>query len=82
LQYSLPDTALILRTLQTRFSSLAVDRMSWDNVAAEAEGLSYADIIRACEDAAKEAVLTGSHLVTTSMLIRSISERKGMPRRA
>jgi SpoVK/Ycf46/Vps4 family AAA+-type ATPase len=82
LQYSLPDTALILRTLQTRFSSLAVDRMRWDTVAAEAEGLSYADIIRACEDAAKEAVLTGSHLVTTSMLIRSILERKGVPRRA
>lgn len=82
LQYSLPDATLILRTLQTRFSSLEVDRVSWDTVAAEAEGLSYADIIRACEDAAKEAVLTGSHAVTTSMLICSIVERKGVPRRA
>jgi SpoVK/Ycf46/Vps4 family AAA+-type ATPase len=82
LQYSLPDASLILRTVQSRFSSLNVTRVDWSAVAAHAEGLSYADIIKSCEDAAKEAVLTGSHQITTSMLLRSIAERKGVPRRA
>jgi hypothetical protein len=56
--------------------------VDWHRIASEAAGLSYADIARACEDAAKEAVLTGSDEVTTSMLLRSIAERKAMPRRS
>ena len=82
LQYALPDAELILRTIRSRFSSLASNHVDWHRIALEAAGLSYADISRACEDAAKEAVLTGSDEVTTSMLLRSIAERKAMPRRS
>jgi SpoVK/Ycf46/Vps4 family AAA+-type ATPase len=81
IQYDVPAGELVLRTLRSRFNSLATDHVDWDRVANEALGLSYADIIRACEDAAKEAVLTGSHQVTTPMLLRSIAERKSVPRR-
>jgi SpoVK/Ycf46/Vps4 family AAA+-type ATPase len=81
-QYDIPAGDLVLRTVRSRFSSLSTDRLDWDRVAAEAAGLSYADIIRACEDAAKEAVLTGSHEVTTPMLLRSIAERKAVPKRS
>lgn len=81
LQYALPNAELILRTVRSRFSSLDSNHVDWHRIASEAAGLSYADIVRACEDAAKEAVLTGSHEVTTSMLLRSIAERKAMPRR-
>ena len=81
LQYTLPGSDLILRTIRSRFSSLDVDAVDWRHVTLNAEGLSYAEIIKACEDAAKEAVLSGSHGVTTPMLLRSIGERKGMPRR-
>lgn len=81
LQYELPTGELVYRALRSRFSSLGTDLVDWHDVAVHAEGLSYADIIKSCEDAAKEAVLTGSHEVTTSMLLRSISERKAVPRR-
>lgn len=81
LQYALPGGELILRTVRSRFSSLDAGGVDWHRVVLEAEGLSYADITKACEDAAKEAVLTGSHEVTTPMLLRSIAERKGVPRR-
>lgn len=81
LQYELPTGDLVHRALRSRFSSLVTDRVDWRDVAMHAEGLSYADISKSCEDAAKEAVLTGSHEVTTSMLLRSISERKAVPRR-
>lgn len=81
-QYDVPAGDLVLRTVRSRFSSLSTDRLDWDRVATEAAGLSYADIIRTCEDAAKEAVLTGSHEVTTPMLLRSIAERKAVPRRS
>jgi SpoVK/Ycf46/Vps4 family AAA+-type ATPase len=82
LQYALPDAELILRTVRSRFSSLASNQVDWHRIASEGAGLSYADIVRACEDAAKEGVLTGSGEVTTSMLLRSIAERKAMPRRS
>jgi SpoVK/Ycf46/Vps4 family AAA+-type ATPase len=80
-QYALPDAELILRTIRSRFNSLLSNHVDWQHTVSEAAGLSYADIVRACEDAAKEAVLTASHAVTTSMLLRAIAERKAMPRR-
>lgn len=82
IQYALPDAELVLRTVRSRFSALASDHVAWPRIALEATGLSYADLVKACEDAAKEAVLTGSHEVTTSMLLFSIAERKAMPRRS
>lgn len=79
--YDLPSLDLIKRTLLSRFSSLDTKGMDWGAVADDADGLSYADIIKACEDAAKEAVLTESHTVDTTMLRRAISERKTIPSR-
>ena len=81
-EYELPSPELIRRTLLSRFSSLDTTDVDWQVVAANAEGLSYADIVKACEDAAKEAVLTESHAVTTSMLRRAIEERKTLPARS
>lgn len=81
-EYELPSPELIRRTLLSRFSSLDTTDLDWHVVAANAEGLSYADIVKACEDAAKEAVLTESHAVTTSMLHRAIEERKTLPTRS
>jgi SpoVK/Ycf46/Vps4 family AAA+-type ATPase len=81
-EYELPSPELIRRTLLSRFSSLDTTDVDWHVVAAKAEGLSYADIVKACEDAAKEAVLTESHAVTTSMLRRAIEERKTLPARS
>lgn len=80
LEYAMPAGELVLRALQSRFSSLPTDRVDWHQVSADAEGLSYAEIAKACEDAAKEAVLTGSREVTTAMLLRAIAERKTMRR--
>lgn len=81
-QYELPSRELIQRTLLSRFSSLDTTDVDWHVIAREAEGLSYADIVKACEDAAKEAVLTETHAVTTSMLRRAIEERKTLPNRS
>jgi SpoVK/Ycf46/Vps4 family AAA+-type ATPase len=81
-QYELPSRELIQRTLLSRFSSLDTSDVDWHVIAREAEGLSYADIVKACEDAAKEAVLTETHAVTTSMLRRAIEERKTLPNRS
>ena len=81
-KYELPSLDLIRRTLLSRFSSLNTKDVDWHVVAADANGLSYADIIKACEDAAKEAVLTETHAVTTLMLRNAIGERKTLPTRS
>jgi ATP-dependent 26S proteasome regulatory subunit len=76
LEYGVPSRTLVERTLRSRFSELDTTEVDWVAVAAEAEGSSYADITKACEDAAKEAILTESHAVTTDMLRRAIMDRK------
>lgn len=81
LEYAMPSGDLVMRALRSRFSSLGTDRVDWHRAADDADGLSYADIMKACEDAAKEAILTESHEVTTQMLRRAIAERKAVPRR-
>jgi len=38
--------------------------------------LSFADIVKACEDAAKEAILGDTEVVTTETLLRALEDRR------
>ena len=41
-----------------------------------ADGLSHAEITRACDDAAKHAVLDGSNKIDTPVIVSMLEERK------
>lgn len=81
IEYSIPTAELACRTFRTRLQTLNTDRVDWKAVVAEAEGLSYADIVKACEDAAKEAILGNSKAVGTETLLRALQDRRGAPGR-
>ncbi|MDB5294354.1 MAG: ATPase [Phycisphaerales bacterium] len=88
LQYERPDAAMVVQLAKNRLSLFDTTKVSWPKVGAAAKGLSHADVVRACEDAAKDAVLAGQEGVRTSDLARTLEERprsrgtpKGRPRK-
>lgn len=75
IQYNLPDTQAVMQALQTKLAGFAKADIAWQTVAAAATGHSYADITRACENAAKEMVLNECGAITTDDLLLALSER-------
>lgn len=75
-EYSLPTTDLARRAFTTRLHTLNTDSVDWPVVIEAAEGLSYADIVKACEDAAKDAILSDTKAVTTECLMRALKDRR------
>lgn len=76
IRFDVPSKELIIRLLQERLAGFEKDNLDWDNVADEARGLSYGDLVRACEDAAKDMVLEGREVVAEESLTRAIVARK------
>jgi hypothetical protein len=76
IEFSMPDDNLVLETLQARLASMAPHSLDWKAVLQVAAGLSYADIVRACDDAAKEAVLGDQGEVSMHALMNALQRRR------
>lgn len=57
LNYALPDEVQIVTLLKTRLAMIKTQNISWENLAKDAAGLSFADITRAAEDVLKDALI-------------------------
>jgi len=75
LQYGLPSDAQILEMLKSRLSILGEVEIDWVAAANAARGKSYAEIGRACQDAAKTVVLEDRPAITTDDIVRALKER-------
>ena len=75
LEYSLPDDELAAQMLHSRLAMLETQDVAWEQVVEAARGLSYAEIVRACEDAAKDAVLRDRSEVTTQGVLDALGAR-------
>jgi SpoVK/Ycf46/Vps4 family AAA+-type ATPase len=76
LTYALPEAAEIVATLKHAIGDFPTTGVRWEHVAQEAEGLSYADIVRAAEDAAKDMVLTERSCLPEQDIVRALHDRK------
>jgi SpoVK/Ycf46/Vps4 family AAA+-type ATPase len=76
IEFSMPDDDLVLETLRARLAMLAPPSLDWKAVVKLAHGLSYADIVRACDDAAKDAVLHDQVEVSTRALAKALDRRR------
>lgn len=76
IEYSSPPRDLVQRVLQNRLAPFEVKSVDWDAAAAATEGLSYADVVHACEAAAKDAVLLDSLSVSTEALKEALDDRR------
>jgi SpoVK/Ycf46/Vps4 family AAA+-type ATPase len=76
IHFDLPDVDRIRLLLRVKLSGFKAHRMRWAAAAKEAAGLSFADVVRAAEDAIKEAVVHDKDVVTQADLVAAIRERQ------
>jgi SpoVK/Ycf46/Vps4 family AAA+-type ATPase len=75
IDYPLPTSQLAERTIRARLPMLSLADVNWPSVLDAAKGLSYADLARACENVAKEAILSSWSEPGPDSLQRALSER-------
>ena len=78
IKYQLPNAAIIRELIESRLISFEIDWKDWSNILNQANGLAQAEIVRATDDAAKQAVLSNSQKVSEYSLISAILEQKNV----
>jgi SpoVK/Ycf46/Vps4 family AAA+-type ATPase len=74
-EYTLPSGSLVEAVVRNRLGMLDLDGIAWPDVAEAAEGHSHAEIVRACEQAAKDVLLDDRPTVSTRDLVQNLAER-------
>lgn len=76
LEFQTPTPDIARQVIKNRLAALDIMGLGWSQVDAMAEGLSHAELVIACEQAAKEAILSKRHRVTTTQLIAALKDRR------
>lgn len=71
-----PGPEQIKRLIENRMCMFNTNHLEWNKISAKAMNLSSAEISRACEDAAKEAVLNHEGEFNSSLLLQAIERRQ------
>ncbi len=75
-EFGLPGKTEIWATIQQLLSGVSIEKLNKEKLVSAAEGLSYAEITRACEEAIKEMIIKDGDVVTSNMLINALTERR------
>lgn len=75
IRYQAPDDAQIELLLRNSLALLAPKTMDYQALAARGRGLSHSDVVKACQDALKDAVLDRQKLVNEVSVIQHLAER-------
>lgn len=73
--YDLPDSTQTTQVMKTRLGQLGRG-IKWAQVRPAGRGLSHAELVKAAESAAKQAILRGEDRVTADGLIDALSTRQ------
>jgi SpoVK/Ycf46/Vps4 family AAA+-type ATPase len=76
--YTLPNSEIVEHVLKNRLGLLDIFGINWKKVSEAAKGLSHGDIARACEQAAKKAILDEKTKVSTEDLVAALTERRSV----
>ena len=79
-EYELPTRDIAAEVMQARLALLETAAIDWEVVSAHAQELSHAELTRACEHAAKDALLGGMTTLDTCGLVTALDERRLMRR--
>jgi SpoVK/Ycf46/Vps4 family AAA+-type ATPase len=74
--YDVPPDDLARCVMQNKLAAFETGEVDWQAAADAARGLSYADVSRACESAAKEAILDDTLTITSAGLQAALAERR------
>lgn len=75
-EYALPTPELAVEVMRNRLAAMNTQSVEWRAVVTAAQGLSHADVARACDQAAKDALLDGQDELTTERLMGALRERQ------
>lgn len=75
-QYALPSKSAAESVMKSRLALLDTSRVSWPTVLTATEGLSHAEVARACEQAAKNVILDHQTAMDTAALVATLDERR------
>ncbi len=76
LEYAVPTQEISARVMRCRLALLDTSAIDWAVVATAAEGLSHAEISMACEQAAKNAILAHTTVVSQDELLTALRDRR------
>lgn len=76
LDYTLPSAELAVALMRNRLALLDTTGVDWAAVAHAAVGLSHAEVVSACDHAAKSAILGHSTSIRATELTASLAERQ------
>ncbi|QDS97161.1 AAA family ATPase [Adhaeretor mobilis] len=76
IHYSHPHAEEVQQLVRNRLRTFLSKRLGWTKVLAAADGLSHAEVSRACDDAAKVCVIEDVATVNTSRLVALLEERQ------
>lgn len=74
--YRLPDRSEVEAILRRTLTPFPTDDANWSELAVEGEGLSCAELVRACQDAAKDAILESRLHLASKDVSNAIGVRK------
>ncbi|MEM7353287.1 MAG: ATP-binding protein [Acidobacteriota bacterium] len=75
-EYGLPSRDMAVEIMRGHLALMDTCGVDWPTVGEAADGLSHADVTRASEQAAKNAILAHIEKVTTEDLVDTLSERR------
>ncbi len=76
IEYTLPDARLTEEILKRKLAGFDNAGVDWTQVLPAAKSFSPADLVRASQEAAKNAILGGSNRITTEAILAALEERK------
>lgn len=82
IEFTRPDATMIRCLIENRLAALSPLRFDWKLLNIAAKGLSHAEVVKACEDAAKSVVLGQASTVSTTLLCRSLRARRTPTRKS
>ena len=75
-EYQMPGSDEAITVMQSRLALLDTSGVEWPVAADAANGLSHAELARACEQAAKNVILGRRTAVDTQALVEALKERR------
>ncbi len=78
LHYELPGVEQVAALFKSRLARFATGRVPWKSLAKDADGLSYAEIVRATDEVLKEALIAEREQVTVAEIRQMIAERQSV----
>ncbi|MBF0092945.1 MAG: ATP-binding protein [Alphaproteobacteria bacterium] len=80
IEYSLPSPDISEQVMRDRLALLDTSQVNWPNVVEAAKGLCHSDLTRACERAAKNAILQRHTCVDSQEFVEALQERRATHR--